>query len=70
MSRYLGRYEYWVVIFDDGQFFAGVKGKCVRKTANYLDAKRCGMELSDRDSRYLNDFNYELQLIRVEAWKV
>ena len=70
MSKYLGRHEYFVVIFDDKQYFSGVKGKMVRKTVNYLDAKRCGMELSDRDRAYLRDFNYELQLIRVEAAKI
>jgi len=41
-----------IVIFDDGQYFAGIKRKRVTKTKHFKDAKIIN-ELSERDTNYL-----------------
>lgn len=48
-----------IIQFSDGTFFNGVKGKCVRKTHIFADAKRFDV-LSDRDERYLKGMEYEI----------
>ena len=48
-----------IIKFKDGTYFNGVKGKVLRKTKSFKDAKVLHGELSDRDKRYLEDKEYK-----------
>ena len=54
-----------IVIFDDGTYFNGVKGKRVRTTKHFPDAKRIDGELSDRDLRYLEKRRQDYTFVNV-----
>lgn len=63
--KWLGILETQIIIFEDGKYFNGVKGKCVRKTEHIKDAKNIGLgEISDRDKNYLNGHNYRLVKVK------
>lgn len=63
--KWLGTLETQIIIFDDGKYFNGVKGKLVRKTQHIKDAKNIGLgEISDRDKNYLDGYNYRLVKVR------
>jgi hypothetical protein len=56
-----------IVKFNDGRYFNGVKGKMVRKTTNFKDAKIIKNELSERDKGYLSMFGKtDYELIKVK----
>ena len=42
-----------VIRFEDGTFFSGVKGKMVRDTRSFIDAKKMS-SISSRDKNYLS----------------
>lgn len=48
-----------IIQFKDGTYFNGVKGKLVRKTKSFKDAKIMD-KISDRDSNYLRHFDFKL----------
>jgi hypothetical protein len=55
-----------IAVFDDGRYFNGVKGKRVRKTQHFKDAKIFN-ELSDRDKHYLEYWgkkDYEIKKVK------
>ena len=54
-----------IIIFEDGEYFNGVKGKQIRKTNNFKDAKIMN-EISDRDKRYLDSQSKSYKLIKVK----
>ena len=61
-----------IIRFDDGTYFNGVKGKSVRKTKFFTDAKRINNELCDRDDGYLSRCSCGYKIIEVtitlEEW--
>lgn len=62
---YIDSLETYIVKFDDGTYFNGVKSKYVRKTKHFKDAKIIDNGvLSDRNRGYLSRMNYELIRVR------
>ena len=59
MSKY--QLKTYIVKFEDGTYFNGVKGKRVRKTKHFKDAKRIDSgKLNDRDLSYLKNKKYSI----------
>ncbi len=59
MSKY--QLKTYIVKFEDGAYFNGVKGKKVSKTKHFKDAKRIDSgKLNDRDLSYLKNEKYSI----------
>jgi len=58
-----------IIIFENGSYFSGVKGKMVRSTKKFKDAKTID-ELSDRDRKYLESYNYKLIEVEYSIKKI
>lgn len=52
-----------IIIFEDGTYFNGVKGHCIRKTVHFKDAKTMN-EISNRDARYLAGKIFKLATVK------
>ena len=49
-----------IIAFKEGEFFNGVKGKVVRKTKHFKDAKIIKGKIEDRDAKFLDGLNYKI----------
>lgn len=51
-----------IIVFQDGLYFNGVKGKRVRRTQHFKDAK-IFEEMSERDKLFLKNYEYEIKKV-------
>lgn len=57
-----------IIVFDNGEYFKGIKGKMVRTTRHFKDAKIMN-EISERDKNYLDSRSFnnsEYKVVDVE----